>query len=172
MGDRDMALTRHSKDENPAGDRGRAGPGLRLSGRTVDIGVCLALAAMGIWFVAEALQMPSGREALDPGSFPVIAGGMLALLALVQLGLSLAARGRLPGVELQRPLWLAIGMAMMLAFPPAVERLGYYPVAVVWVPAFGWIAGIRSPVGLIAATLVVLALGKFVFEMLLGTPLP
>lgn len=172
MGSQEMTLTKHGEEQDRTAGPGRAGQTLRLSGRAVDIGVCLALAAMGIWFVIEALQMPSGREAFGPGSFPIIAGGALALLSLLQLGLSVAARGQVPAVEVQRPLWLVIGMAMMLAFPPAVERLGYYPVAVVWVPAFGWIAGIRSPVGLIAATLIVLALGKFVFEMLLGTPLP
>lgn len=172
MGNQDVTLTKHSKENHRTGDPGRAEARLRLPGRAVDIGVCLALAAMGIWFVAEALDMPSGREAFAPGTFPIIAGGALALLSLLQLGLSVAGRGTLPMVEVQRPLWLVIGMAMMLVFPPAVERLGYYQVAVVWVPAFGWIAGIRSPLGLIAATLIVLGLGKFVFEMLLGTPLP
>ncbi|RJE84448.1 tripartite tricarboxylate transporter TctB family protein [Paracoccus onubensis] len=172
MNSQDIALTRNIKHKQQVENPTRTEKSLRLSGRTVDIIVCLALLIMGIWFVVEALHMPSGREALDPGTFPIIVGGALALFSLLQLGLSISARGQWAAVEVQRPLWLVISMAMILAFPAAVERLGYYPVAVIWVPVFGWIAGIRSPVGLIAATLIVLALGKFVFEMLLSTPLP
>lgn len=147
-------------------------PALKVPGVALDLAICGTLAILGVWFVVEASGLRGGRAAFGPGTWPAITGGCLAVLALVQAGLSFARRRNLEPVGVQRPLWLMLAMVMVVLFPSAIERLGYYPVAVIWVPVFGWIAGIRNPLGLAAATVIVLALAKLVFELLLGTPLP
>jgi hypothetical protein len=81
-------------------------------------------------------------------------------------------KGTRGDVVFQRPVWLGIGMVLIVAFPFTVEAFGYYIVALIWVPVFGVIAGIRRPLSLVITTAVVLLLAKGVFEMLLGTPLP
>lgn len=147
-------------------------PRLRISGLLFDLLICGVLAAVGIWFVVGALAMPGGKAVFNAGTFPAIVGAGLTGLALIQIVLSLKQRSQLSEVAVRRPVWLALAMVLIVLFPSAVDRMGYYPVAVIWVPAFGWIAGIRKPLGLIVATAIVLLLAKFVFEMLLGTPLP
>lgn len=137
-----------------------------------DLIICGALLALGLWFVFGALKLPQSDAAFDPGTFPLIAGGLLIVLSAIQIVLTVAGRGARGTVAFQRPLWLGIGMVLVLAFPFAVEAFGYYIVALIWVPVFGWVAGIRRPLALLATTAIVLLLAKGVFEMLLGTPLP
>lgn len=137
-----------------------------------DVVICGVLAALGLWFVFYALRMPTSDAAFDPGTFPMIAGGLLVVLAGLQIALALAGKGARGVVGFQRPLWLAIGMVLVMVFPFAVGAFGYYLVTVIWVPVFGWVAGVRRPLSLLATTAIVLLLAKGVFEMLLGTPLP
>lgn len=137
-----------------------------------DIIICSALLILGGWFVYGALQMQQTTAVFDPGTFPLIAGGLLVLLSGIQIVLTLAGKGSPGSVVFQRPLWLAIGMVLVMAFPFAVDAFGYYIVALIWVPVFGWVAGVRHLLSLLATTAIVLLLAKGVFEMLLGTPLP
>lgn len=137
-----------------------------------DIIICGALLILGCWFVYGALQMQQTAAVFDPGTFPLIAGGLLILLSGVQIALTVAGKGSPGSVVFQRPLWLGIGMVLVIAFPFAVGAFGYYIVALIWVPVFGWVAGVRHPLSLLATTAIVLLLAKGVFEMLLGTPLP
>lgn len=62
-------------------------------------------------------------------------------------------------------------MVMVLLFPTAMQQFGYYLTAVLWVPAFAWVAGMRDWLGFVIITAVILALARFVFEAILGTPL-
>ena len=143
-----------------------------ISAKAYDIAICGALCLLGLWFIYGALQMPGGRDVFDPGTFPLIAGGALAALSAFQIVLTLTGRGESGTLIVRRPVAVVLGMLLVLLFPLGVERLGYYLVAVVWVPVFGWLAGIRKPLHLLLATAIVLLLAKGIFEMLLGTPLP
>lgn len=145
---------------------------VRIPAPLFDVLICGTLLAMGLWFVVGALKLPKSDAAFDPGTFPMIAGSLLILLSAIQIGLVLAGKGTRGDVVFQRPVWLGIGMVLIVAFPFAVEAFGYYIVALIWVPIFGVVAGIRRPLSLIVTTAVVLLLAKGVFEMLLGTPLP
>lgn len=137
-----------------------------------DLIICGTLLVMGLWFIIAALKLPTTTAAFDPGTFPLISGSLLILLSAIQIGLTVAGKGRPGIVTFQRPVWLGVGMVLIVAFPFAVETFGYYIVAVIWVPVFGWVAGIRRPLSLVATTAIVLLLAKGIFEMLLGIPLP
>ncbi|NEX48615.1 tripartite tricarboxylate transporter TctB family protein [Pseudotabrizicola algicola] len=145
---------------------------IRIPAALFDGLVCGTLLVLGLWFVVGALRLPTSNAAFDPGTFPMITGSLLILLSAIQIGLTVSSRGARGDVVFQRPVWLGIGMVLIVAFPFAVEAFGYYIVAVIWVPIFGVVAGIRRPLSLVVTTAVVLLLAKGVFEMLLGTPLP
>lgn len=145
---------------------------ITLPAALLDLLICGLLMIFGLAFVIGAMGMPTSNAAFDPGTFPMIAGGLLILLSAIQIGLTVTGRGARGDLTVQRPVWLAIGMVLIVAFPFAVETFGYYPVAAIWVPVFGVVAGIRRPLSLVITTAVVLLLAKGVFEMLLGTPLP
>ncbi|MEN3145649.1 tripartite tricarboxylate transporter TctB family protein [Ochrobactrum sp. WV_118_8] len=158
--------------KDPDTPQGQADGELQVSAPLFDVLICGALLALGLSFVVGAMGMPSSEAAFDPGTFPMIAGSLLMLLSAIQIGLTLVGRGTPGKVVFQRPVWLALGMVLIVAFPFAVEAFGYYIVALIWVPVFGVVAGIRKPLPLVITTAVVLLLAKGVFEMLLGTPLP
>lgn len=144
----------------------------RIPAALYDLIICATLLLVGLWFVIGALRLPTSSAAFDPGTFPLISGSLLILLSAIQIGLTVAGKGTRGTMTFQRPVWLGIGMVLIVAFPFAVQAFGYYVVAVIWVPIFGWVAGIRKPLSLVATTAIVLLLAKGVFEMLLGTPLP
>lgn len=145
---------------------------LEMPGYVYDLLVCAVLGAVGAWFFVNALALPPGRRMVDTPTVPLIASALLMLLCLTQAAISVTTRRALAPVIAERPVQVAIAAAAMLLFPALIDRFGYYPVAALWLPLFGWLAGSRSLVGLAAVTLVVLALARGVFEMILGTPLP
>jgi hypothetical protein len=158
-------------EPDPAG-AGRATSRLALPGWAYDVFVCACLAAVGVWFFMGALALPPGRRAVDSATIPLFTSAILVLLCLIQALLSFRSRRRSVAVEFERPLQVAIAMILIVLFPTAIERFGYYLTTALWLPAFGWIAGLRSPLALAAVAVAVLAIARFVFEMLLGTPLP
>jgi len=86
--------------------------------------------------------------------------------------LTIARRGDPSELVIDRPFQVLSAMVLVLIFPIAMDTFGYYLTALFWVPAFAWFAGARSWMTCLLVGAVVLALAKFVFEMLLGTPLP
>lgn len=136
-----------------------------------DILVCLALAGVGLWFVLQALPMPPGRTMIGVGTFPKIIGMLLIVLCLLQAAGSVIGRERGGSVTTGRPLMVGIAIVLVLLFPAAMDRFGYYLSAAIWVPAFAWIAGMREIGAFVVITATVLALARFVFQGLLGTPL-
>jgi len=127
---------------------------------------------MGLWFVVSAWALPGGRGLIGVGTFPKVMGILLILFCAAQVIVSATSSrrgGRSTSVE--RPLMVGMGIVMILLFPAAMARFGYYVTSVIWVPAFAWIAGMREPVTFIVITAVLLGMARFVFEGLLGTPL-
>lgn len=147
-------------------------PTLRLDRRWAEGAILVLVLLAGIWFwtSAQLIQTRSG-DAVGARSFPTA----LAILLIGITGLALIRAIRLPaGTQLtvRRPVALLTAMAMLLAFPWVVEVLGYYVIIVPWVLGFGWAARVRAP-GLAAITLgTVLFVAFFIFQMVLGTPLP
>ena len=137
----------------------------------LDVLVCLMMAGVGTWFVIQSRSLPPGRTTIDPGTFPTIIGGLLVVLALGQGLMSIMRRRQLGGVATMRPGFVAIAAVMILLFPTAMESLGYYITAAIWVPVFAWVAGMRSLSGIATMALVILGLAYFVFAKILGTPL-
>lgn len=145
---------------------------LQLPAVTLDLFVCITLGALGVWFIVEARTLDDPRRMIGPGTFPMIAGALLTTLCLAQAVVSIQNRRTDAAVPVSRPLALPFAIALMLAFPFAMDSFGYYLTAVIWVPAFAWVAGMREIMTMVIITAVVLALARFVFQMLLGTPLP
>lgn len=161
-----------SEPDNPDKAQDGSDTEVRIPAPLFDVLICGILLVIGIWFVIGALRMPTSDAAFDPGTFPMIAATLLIVLSASQIVLTVMGKGTRGDVVFQRPVWLGIGMVLIVAFPFTVEAFGYYIVALIWVPVFGVIAGIRRPLSLVITTAVVLLLAKGVFEMLLGTPLP
>lgn len=147
-------------------------PRIEAPGFVYDLLVCAVLGGVGAWFFVNALALPPGRRMVDTPTVPLIASGLLMVLCLVQAALSLATRHALAPLVVERPLQVPMAAALMLLFPAMIDQFGYYPVALVWLPLFGWIAGSRSAAALAGVTLAVLGLAYGVFQTILGTPLP
>lgn len=147
-------------------------PRLGLPGHVYDLIVFAGLAGMGVWFLVGALGIEGGRSAVDPGTVPMIAGGLLVALCAAGAAQSLRTRRSSQEVEVARPLQVLLAMTLILVFPPAIDRFGYYITAALWIPAMAWVAGARAWTTCLLVTGAVLALARFVFEMTLGTPLP
>jgi len=136
-----------------------------------DLVMCLALGGMGLWFVLNAWDLPAGRRLIGVGTFPKVLGMLLMLLCAAQIVLSVLTRRAGRTISVDRPLMVGIGIVLVLLFPVAMDRFGYYVTAVLWIPAFAWTAGMREPLTFLVITAVLLALARLVFEYLLGTPL-
>lgn len=145
---------------------------IETPGFVYDLAVCAVLGAVGAWFFVNALALPPGRRMVDTPTVPLIASGLLMALCLLQATVSVLMRHDLPPLIVERPIQVAMAGTMMLLFPALIDRFGYLPVALLWLPLFGWIAGNRSLLGLAAVTVAVLGLAYGVFMAILGTPLP
>lgn len=142
-----------------------------IPGWIADSIMALGLAALGLWFVVQAWPMPAGRTLIGVGTFPIVVGGLLVALCLGLVVWSLIQRHRTVNVVITRPVMVVIAMLLVLLFPTAMARFGYFPTALIWVPAFAWIAGLREVASIALITAVVLGLAYFLFQSLLGTPL-
>lgn len=163
---------RDNSNESAASAAGFTWAKLRVSSALLDIIVCLMLGAMGLWFFIQAGKLPQGRTMIGVGTFPMIASALLMVFCALRIVLSLRRVKSAGTTKFDRPLAVSTGMALMLSFPFSMDNFGYFQTAAVWVPAFAWIAGVSEIPTIITLTIVVLILARFVFQNLLGTPLP
>jgi hypothetical protein len=145
---------------------------LTFSGSIYDLIVFTSLAAVGCVFVYGALEFSDEDKLVGAGTVPMIAGGLLVILSVWGLAGAIVRRRDSSEFVVDRPFQVLFAMVLVLIFPPAMDLFGYYLTALFWVPAFAWIAGARSWITCLLVGSAVLVLAKFVFEMLLGTPLP
>ncbi|MBV0893242.1 tripartite tricarboxylate transporter TctB family protein [Paracoccus sp. Z118] len=146
---------------------------LGVPANVYDLIIFAGLAVVGVAFVVGGLGLEDDpRRTIDPGTVPAIAGGLLVVLSGIGAVQAIRNRGCASDMEVARPFQVFLAMALVLTFPPAIDFFGYYTTAIVWVPAFIWAAGARNWASYLVALVLVLALARFVFEMLLGTPLP
>lgn len=134
--------------------------------------VFLTTALFGVWFVVGSFGMRESSSAFGPGTFPFFTGAALIFASLAQLWLTVLPRESRLAIDLERPVAVALAAVMILIFPTAIDRLGYFPVAAVWTPVFAILAGLRTPLSVVGVTASVLGLAWFGFVNLLGTPLP
>jgi hypothetical protein len=174
MGDRSGPKVAEAGPEHPAKPAAASFvPRLGLPAYVYDLIVYAGLAATGLVFLIGGLGLEGDeRRTIDPGTVPAIAGGLLVLLSVIGTVLALKSRSSLAEVEVERPLHVLLAMALILIFPPAVDSFGYYSTTSVWLPAFIWAAGARAWTHYLITMVMVLALAHFLFENILGTPLP
>jgi hypothetical protein len=140
-----------------------------------DIVAGLGLAAVATWFLVEAIMLPDySGTAIGAADFPE---GLAVLLLLVSFGLVAAAVWRLtagyagePSI-IRRPLRVAIGALLLVAFPTMMAFAGYYIAMAIFLAAFLYLADITRPLLLLACVAGFLLFTKVVFEMILQTPL-
>jgi hypothetical protein len=151
-------------------DQGRA-----IRGGLGDAIAGLALIALAGWFYFEAGDIPDyDGPSIGAADFP---RGLAILLAIGALILILNGLRRLIGrcdytIHVRRPLRVFGGALLLLAFPVAMERVGYYPTMTVFLLLFLLLADVRKPLWVGGCVLAFLAFTKLVFEMFLQTPLP
>lgn len=163
-----------SPRQDPAPVRASFVPRLGLPAHVYDLVILGALAVVGATFLVAGIRLADDpRRLIDPGTVPAFAGGLLLLLSAAGIVQALRNRGTAEiETEIVRPFHVLLAMALVLIFPPAIDRFGYYATAILWVPAFAWTAGARRWSSYLIVLIVVLSLARFVFEMTLGTPLP
>jgi hypothetical protein len=145
---------------------------LQIPTALLDIIICLLLAALGVWFVVQAVELPAGRTMIGVGTFPLITSTFLVALCMVQIVLSLRNFRAAGTTVFDRPLAVPIGMVLLLLFPFSMDKFGYFQTAAIWIPGFAWVAGVTDLRTILVLTTVILALALVVFKVLLGTPLP
>ena len=151
-------------------------PVLRIRLEWADLAVGSALLAVAVWFLVQSFWLEDfSGTAIGSADFPRGVAALLALgvaVLLTSAGWRLARHLRTHTISVRRPWRVAGGMAMLLVFPFAMSRLGYYPTMAVWLAAFFWLADYRRPVAIVACVAGFLAFTKIVFEYLLSTPIP
>jgi hypothetical protein len=151
-------------------------PVMRIRLEWADLAVGSALLALALWFLVQSFWLEDySGTAIGSADFPRGVAALLALGVAVLLGTAgwrLAHRLRGHTITVRRPLRVAAGMALLLVFPFAMSRLGYYPTMAVWLAAFFWLADYRRPLAILACVAGFLAFTKIVFEYLLSTPIP
>ncbi len=151
-------------------------PVLRIRLAWADLAGGAALLAVALWFLVQSFRLEDySGTAIGSADFPRGVAALLALGVAILLGTAgwrLAHHLREHTIAVRRPLRVAAGMLLLLVFPFAMSRLGYYPTMAVWLAAFFWLADYRRPVAVVACVAGFLAFTKIVFEYLLSTPIP
>lgn len=151
-------------------------PVLRIRMEWADVAVGAALLAVAVWFLVQSFSLEDfSGTAIGSADFPRGVALLLAIgvgILLAMAGWRLVRHRRAHTITVRRPWRVAGGMAMLLAFPFAMSRLGYYPTMAVWLAVFFWLADYRRPVAIVACVAGFLAFTKIVFEYLLSTPIP
>jgi hypothetical protein len=150
---------------------------VRLRFEWCEVGVCLLLVALSVWFLLEARGLAEEYTdgSVGAATFPTAIAFLLVLAAsglVFRSAKRLVARAFEHPVEIRRPLSILAGIVLVALFPSAMETLGYYPTAAVWLVLFGYMASVRRPLHLGGLTAGFLLFTWVVFEKILGTPLP
>lgn len=158
------------------GDHERASRPLVVRLEILEILIGAALCGVAAWFwIAAADIEEEGGPGIGPTAFPRGLALCLGAAALVLIGRAILriASGRLdPQSVTERPLYVLAGIALVVAFPAAMTRLGYYPAMGLMIPSLLWVAGYRKPLGIVLYTAGFLAFTKVVFGLILKVPLP
>jgi len=137
-------------------------------------GAALLATAITFWVLSGDID-DGGGYGVGAATFPRGIALLLGIGALVLFANGIrhlfgAPSGHL--VTIGRPLIVIAGMALMLAFAPAMRHLGYYPTMGLFVAATLWIADCRRPLHILAYVAGFLLFSKVIFEMILSIPLP
>lgn len=142
------------------------------SAKVGTIAVCLLMMAIGVWMIAEAIELPapSMPGAPGPARLPVIFAALLCVVSAVLIVATLRAEGE-PQLPLKinfAPIGLMAGTVLYLLLLP---RLGFLATTAPWVFAAAFILGRQWLASLLAA--LVLTLGIYVtFDLILNVPFP
>ena len=148
----------------------------RLSGGAADLAAGLVAGGVAVLFIGHALRFEEAdHTGIGPATFPMGIAILLAISAAMLAGrgvLTLCGRAENLEVAIGRPWWVALGIALVTAFPALMIAAGYYIATAMWLPAFLFVAGYRNPLGIGLVTLGFLAFAKVAFEVVLGVRLP
>lgn len=146
----------------------------RIEFADILVGLCLLALSLLFYFEGQKLGAASGPE-IGPASFPTglaLLLGAAASLLILSSGVRLVAAKANHMIEIRRPLRVLGGMALLLAFPVLMERLGYYLAMGAFLAVFLVLADYRRPLGIVVAVASFLAMSWLVFAQILKIPLP
>ncbi len=132
------------------------------------------LTAIGTIIAAAALLFPTAElrpiSALLPAA---MLAGLIVLSVLLLIGdQRQAARGEAP--ETIAKSWRRVvgAFCLILAYVLGCDFLGFYPSTIVVIPLVAWIFGFRNPLGLFAATVIVVGAIWLIFDFGMSQEFP
>lgn len=152
------------------------GPALRVRRSAADLVVGLGLCGVAGWFWVRAAAIEDYADtSIGSDTFP---RALAVLLGATALALVVGAIWRVATgparhlIVVRRPFGVALGMALLVAFPAILEPLGYYPAMALWLAVFLWLGGCRRWPSILAIVAGFLVFTYVVFGLVFKTPLP
>lgn len=132
------------------------------------------LTAIGIFVAAATFVAPTFD--LPPMAALLPAAMLIALMALSAFLLvndqRKAAAGEPAEPMTKSPKRVALAFALVVLYALMVDFIGFYPSTAISVPLVAWVFGFRNPVGLAAATGIVLAAVYLIFTLAMSQEFP
>lgn len=132
------------------------------------------LTALGIIAVSAAFVIPTfGMRAMSALLPAAMLAGLIGLAVLLLVSdQRKAAAGEEPKPMTSAPKRVAGAFVLIVAYALATDFLGFYPSTAISVPLVAWIFGYRNPLGLAAATLVVVGAIWLIFGLGMSQEFP
>ncbi|WP_319518532.1 tripartite tricarboxylate transporter TctB family protein [uncultured Martelella sp.] len=132
------------------------------------------LTAIGLMVAAAAFLIPTAElrpiSALLPAAMLI---GLIVLAVLLLIGdQRRAARGEVAEPVTKSPRQVIGAFCLILAYMLGCDFLGFYPSTIVVIPLVAWIFGFRNPLGLLAATVIVVGAIWLVFDFGMSQDFP
>lgn len=152
-------------------------PRIELPMFWVELVSCIVLLTVSGLYIADALQLPKPMNASDVGAgrFPLIAGSGVAIATALLLVRTIIVRVRgevEEPVTVGRPLWVVVGVVLLVLQAELFEIAGALPVVLVSCLLIMLACGERRPVHLIASPILLVAMIYGLFTLALGIQLP
>lgn len=158
-------------------DQGEAADTGVISTRTAELVVAVLFLLVGAIVMLDSIRIGAGwvePEGPQAGYFPFRIGAIMSVASFITLIQALMARGRPPRPFVDRK---ALGQVLLILAPAvvfvaAIDYVGIYTAAAVYIAGFMWRIGKYKPLVSIAIGLGVAVSLFFMFEVWFLVPLP
>lgn len=132
------------------------------------------LTAIGIVVVAGALLIPTVElrpiSALLPAA--MLIGLIVLSVALLAMDQRRAAKGEAPAPVTKSPKRVIGAFLLIVAYALAADFIGFYISTAITIPLVAWAFGYRAPLGLLAATVIVVGTIWLIFDFGMSQDFP
>lgn len=147
---------------------------MKITKWKAEISLFALFAAGSVAMFLAAMRLPKAYNPSDPGSalFPeLIATGLLLVCSVVCIQ-CFRMRSRREEVEIARPMKVALLLFTTLIYIASMNAVGYLLATGVWAGVSAVALGFRRVWPVLLIVVFFLILGKYLFEGVLGVPLP